>query len=158
MERNDDTDRDDALLEELRHVIRVVDPVPDRVVAAARASLGWRTFDDDLAELLHDSSAEAALTGMRADERERVLSFGREHLALEVEVSGTGSARTLTGQVTPAGPGQVEVRHGAAVLTAVIDDRGRFGIAGVPAGSVSLRCQVGAADQRRTLTTPWLPI
>lgn len=156
MERDEDTERDDALLGELRRVIGAADPVPDRLIAAAQASLSWRTFDDDLAELLHDSSAEAALSGVRAGERGRVLSFGGERMQLEVEVSGTGNARTLTGQLSPAGPGEVEIRHGAGQSRVELDARGRFSTAGIPAGTVSLRCRVDGAGP--ALTTPWLPI
>jgi hypothetical protein len=155
MERDENSDRDDALLDELHRVVHKVDPVPEALVAAARASLSWRTFDDDLAELLHDSSAEPALAGMRAEEQGRMLTFGGEGLALEVEVSGTGPERVLTGQISPAGPGEVDVRHGAGVLTVPIDERGRFSATGVPAGTVSLRCRAGDA---RALATPWLPI
>jgi hypothetical protein len=158
MERNENADREDALLDELRRVVQQVDPVPEHVVAAARASLSWRTFDDDLAELLHDSSTESSVSGMRADDRGRVLSFEGEHLALEMEVSGTGSERALAGQVTPAGPGRVEVRHRDGVQTVEVDERGRFSAAEVPAGTVSLRFHAGAAGQSRSLTTPWLPI
>jgi hypothetical protein len=151
-------DRDEELLEELRGVLRAVDPVPEHVVEASEAALGWRTIDDELAELLHDSSVEPALAGVRAEGVTRVLSFGGERLSVEVEVSGSGASRTLIGQLVPAVSARVEIRHAERVTTVSADDRGRFSAADVPAGNVSLRCVLDAPGGTRALATPWLPI
>jgi hypothetical protein len=151
-------DRDEELVEELRRVAGAVDAVPPHVVAAAQAAIGWRTIDDELAELLHDSSSEPTLAGVRADEATRVLSFAGERVSVEVEVSGSGPARTLIGQLAPARPGRIEIRHADGVTTVTADERGRFSAADVPAGNVSLRCMLDAAGESRALTTPWLPI
>ena len=52
------TGADDALLEEVAEVFRVLDPVPWRVKGAARELLAWRSVDAGLAELLsRDASA-----------------------------------------------------------------------------------------------------
>ena len=150
-------DSDDELVDELRRVVGAVDPVPAHVVAAAEEALTWRTIDDELAELLHDSSSEPALAGVRADEATRVLSFAGERLSVEVEVSGSGSARTLIGQLVPGVAARVEIRHADRVTTVTSDERGRFTAADVPAGSVSLRCLVDTPGHR-ALATPWMPI
>jgi hypothetical protein len=150
-------DNDDELVDELRRVVGAVDPVPPQVIAAAEEALTWRTIDDELAELLHDSSSEPALAGVRAEEATRVLSFAGERLSVEVEVSGSGSARTLIGQLVPAVSARVEIRHADRVTTVTADERGRFSAADVPAGSVSLRCLVDVPGHR-ALATPWMPI
>ena len=49
---------DDRLLGELRRLVSRVDPVPDEVTAYAKAALGWRRIDAELAELLSDSVLE----------------------------------------------------------------------------------------------------
>ena len=58
-------DRSEEVLRELRSLVDEVDPVPAEVTAFAKAALGWRRIDADLAELLSDSALEpetAALT------------------------------------------------------------------------------------------------
>jgi len=47
----------EEFLAELRLAGLVVDPVPQRVTFAAKASLAWRTIDAELAELTYDSGA-----------------------------------------------------------------------------------------------------
>ncbi len=102
-------DDDETLLGELRRVMGDADPVPDHVVAAAELALDWRTIDDELAELLHDSSELAA--GVRAESGARMLSFGAGGLTIELEVAGEGAERTLTGQLDPPARARIEVRH-----------------------------------------------
>jgi hypothetical protein len=158
MKPDEPGDRDERLLAELRRVVRAADPVPDHVLAAAEAALDWRTIDDELAELLHDSSLEAAAAGVRAESGTRVLTFGGARVRVELEVSGSGPARMLTGQLFPAVSARIEIRHADHVTTVAADARGRFTAAQVPAGSVSLRCHLDAPGQPRALATPWLPI
>ena len=152
------SDPDEALLDELRRVMSQVDPVPEHVTAAAEMAHDWRTIDDELAELLYDSSAELAVSGVRAEDRARVLSFGGERVRVEVEVSGTGSDRTLTGQLDPAAAAKIEIRHTDHVTTVAADARGRFIAFAIPPGSVSLRCILDAPGRPRALATPWLPL
>jgi hypothetical protein len=145
-------DDDETLLGELRRVMGDADPVPDHVVAAAELALDWRTLDDELAELLHDSSELAA--GVRAASGARVLSFGTGGLTIELEVAGEGAERTLTGQLDPPAPARIEVRHAGGTTELDADEHGRFIARGVPAGTVSLRCLAGP----RAVATPWLPL
>ena len=158
MSRDRQSDPDEQLLDELRQVMSAVDPVPAHVTEAAQMALDWRTIDDELAELLYDSSTEAGMAGVRAEDRSRVLSFGGERLRVEVEVSGSGPDRTLTGQLEPAGPARVEIRHPDHVTTVAADARGRFIALRIPPGSVSLRCLLDAPGHPRALATPWLPL
>lgn len=151
-------ERDERLLRELERVVAQVDPVPEHVTAAAQAALGWRTLEDDLAELLYDSSQDEVLAGVRAEGQPRLLAFRGGSMGLEVEITGAGADRTMTGQVMPAGPAQILVRHASGVLELEADDHGRFVAVGVPRGTVSLRCRAGGPEHPRPLATPWLPI
>lgn len=151
-------DPDEQLLDELRRVMSAVDPVPPHVTAAAELAFDWRNVDDELAELLYDSSVEAGLAGVRAEDKSRVLSFGGEHVRVEVEVSGSGSDRTLTGQLEPAAAARIEIRHTDHTTTVAADARGRFIAFAIPPGSVSLRCLLDAPGHPRALATPWLPL
>ena len=155
---DDHTDRDEQLLEDLRRAVTTFDPMPGHVVEAAEAALDWRTIDDELAALLHDSSTEPALAGVRAGGANRVLSFAGERVRIEVEISGSGPARTITGQLVPAGTARIEIRHVDHVISLAADHRGRFSAADVPAGNMSLRCHIDAPGHPRAVATPWLPI
>jgi hypothetical protein len=158
MKPEDRMDPDERLIGELQRVVGALDPVPGHVVEAAEAAFDWRTIDDELAELLHDSSAEPALAGVRSAQDIRVLTFAGARVRIEIEVSGSGSARSLTGQLFPAVSARIEIRHPDHVTTVAADSRGRFTAAQVPAGSVSLRCHLDAPGHPRAVATPWLPI
>jgi hypothetical protein len=95
---------------------------------------------------------------MRSDARIRVLSFAGVRVRVELEVSGDGQARSVTGQLAPAGPARIEIRHVDHVTTVAADARGRFTAADVPAGSFSLRCHIDTPGHPRALATPWLPV
>jgi hypothetical protein len=51
---------DDDLEIRLSRALDASDPIPEHVLEAARAAIGWRTIDAELAELLHEDSKELA--------------------------------------------------------------------------------------------------
>src|SRR2546423_120672 len=147
-------DGDDHLVSELRAVANAVDAVPEPVVAAARASLTWRTIDAELAELAYDSLLDdAALAGTRAggDTGPRLLTFEAADMSVEVEVTEVGARRKLVGQLVPPAPATVEVRHPGGTSTVAADGLGRFSVDAVDAGPVSLRITVTGP-----VTTAWV--
>jgi hypothetical protein len=85
---------DEGLMEELARAAQQERDVPDRRRRAAYAAFAWRTIDQDLMSLTHDSllSATAAVRGA---EDARTLAFEGGGLSLELEVEGS----VLTGQV-----------------------------------------------------------
>lgn len=144
----------DPLLAELRNVVDRADPIPDRVVAAARASFAWRTIDTELAELVADSSL--AGSGVRAAEAARLLTFEADGVEIELEVAETGSSRRLTGQLIPVGAAQVTIRWGDGSLEVRADDLGRFSAEGIPATTVSL--EILRARAEHPVVTSWVAI
>src|SRR6266571_3664529 len=151
-------ERDDTELEEgLRRLAARLDPVPTRLLHAAAESFTWRTIDADLAELVFDSLVdqdEAAL--VRGPEQVRLLSFETGDLAIEVEITGTESARSLIGQLVPPGRAAVEIRQGDDVVAADADELGRFSAGPLRAGPVSLRCST--RPEMRRVVTDWVTI
>lgn len=132
---------DDILLDELRALAREHDPVPQRVLDAARGSYTWRTIDAELAALVYDSALDAeALAAVRSADTVRLLTFETDELAIELEVTAVEERRRLQGQLVPPGPGFVELRHGGGTLELEADELGRFS-AEVDAGPISLRCR-----------------
>lgn len=134
------------------------DPVPEAVREAARAALGWRTLDADLAALVEDSAQDAhlALTGVRGD-GPRLLTFEADDTAVVVEVTATGTARRLLGQLVEPRSADIEVRHPGGTTTISADELGRFTAAGIPAGPVSIVCRFGPPS-RRVVATTWVTL
>ena len=144
----------DPLLGELRRVVEKADPIPDAVVSAAKASFTWRTIDAELAELVSDSLLSSA--GIRSGTGARLLTFEGLGVEVEVEVADTGRTRRLTGQLVPVGAATIVVRWSAGSVETQTDDLGRFTVADVPAGAVSLAI-VDPTD-RHTVVTSWVSI
>lgn len=150
---------DTDLEAELRRVVAQIDPVPPALLAAAMGAFAWRTIDADLAELVFDSVVdhdEAAL--VRGAQQGRMLSFRASGLSIDVEVTGTGGARSLVGQLEPPQRASVDVRHGDEVVTVEADELGRFSAGPLPGGPVSLRCRPEAEPAQPPVVTDWVAI
>lgn len=152
-------ENDGSLLEELRTVLRQVDPVPARVREAAKASFAWRTVDAELAELAFDSLVDQhQLATVRAAGEPRLLTFTAPGLTVEVEVAASGGRRRLIGQLVPPGAAQVKVRHPGGAVTVDADELGRFTVAEVEPGPVRLQCRVRRAEPVAPFVTDWVSI
>ena len=146
---------DDPLLAELRRLANTVDPVPHEVTAYARAALGWRRVDTELAELLDDSRLEVA--GMRSvAEVTRSLTFRSSDLQVDVEVDDSGDVTLLLGQLVPAVAAEVDVQRddGTTLATASTDDLGRFRFE-LPAGG-RIRLVVRRPAPAPPVETSWI--
>jgi hypothetical protein len=86
----------------------------------------------------------------------RRVCFAGEHVRIEIEFSGDGASRTLAGRLFPPVSARIEIRHVDHVTTVAADSRGRFRVADVPAGRVSVRCHLDAPARQRVVATPWL--
>jgi hypothetical protein len=121
--------------------------VPSWSAELAKASYGLRAVDAELAALSSDSGLSAE-SGMRAVAAPRLAVFEVAGLSLqiEIEIEAEPGARSglwrLVGQLTPAGPARIGIRHqDGAVSWTDADDRGRFSAAQLPGGALSLRCE-----------------
>ena len=142
---------DEALLRLLGDALRSADPVPDHVLAAARGAVAWRTIDQDLADLVFDSTSE--LTGVRDSNAPRQLTF-RSH-GVEIEVMLVDSSeRRLVGQLVPPRAATVTLQGTDVEFEQVSDRLGRFTFDHVQSGPV--RLTVGAAAGERVVTTDWM--
>jgi hypothetical protein len=101
----------------------------------------------ELASLVFDSaSAETVARGLRSAESWRQLSFRASGLTIELSITETGPTRRLMGQLLPRQPARVDIRYADTLLTIEADDLGRFTADDIPAGQISIRCRLGAAD------------
>jgi hypothetical protein len=150
---------DDDLLEELRAVMRTADAVPAEVTEFAKAALGWRRLDAELAELLSDSLLEAGAGATRAGgSGARSLTFRSGELTIDVEIQTDGTKHLFLAQLAPApATATVEVQRvdGEVAATGEADELGRIRLSVDGSGSVRLRVAVvGAAP----IETSWFSL
>jgi hypothetical protein len=144
---------------DLRRAAARFDPLPPALLDAAVGAFAWRTIDAELAELVFDSLTdhdEASL--VRGAQPGRLLSFQSGDLAIEVEVTGTGASRRLTGQLMPPQQASVQIRHGPDVITVEADELGRFGAGSLHRGPIRLRCDPVQGMARSPVVTDWVSI
>jgi hypothetical protein len=152
---------DDRELEEsLRTVIDRVDPVPLTVTEFAKAALGWRRLDVELAELLSDSALDSDLAALTRGDGDgaRWLTFRTDELTIEVEVRSEGATRLLLGQLTPALAARVEVQSSDDDLLAETDadQHGRFRLRLETTGRIRFR--VLRPQPETAIETSWLSL
>lgn len=142
---------DDALLELLGEALRTTDPVPEHVMAAARGAVAWRTIDQDLADLVFDSSAE--LTGVRDPNAARQLTFRSDDVEIELMLVDPAQRR-LVGQLVPAQSTTVRLESTEGQIEQTTDRFGRFSFERVRTGPV--RITVPATENTRPIATDWM--
>ncbi|WUI01885.1 hypothetical protein OHR68_08760 [Spirillospora sp. NBC_00431] len=148
---------DDELLAAVRDAFDAVDPVPEDVLAAARASIAWRAAGAMLAELARDRGGRAAAEGVRGAAG-RVLTFTWPGGEVEIDVAEHGRDRELTGRLVPAAAALVQVRHQDLPppgITARTEAAGLFCVPRVPAGLVSL---VFRLEDDTSIVTSWIQL
>lgn len=142
----------DRRAQDLRAVLHGTDEqVPDAVLRAAKAAYTWRTVDEELAFLQHDSLVGAAEQAVRgaATAVPELLVFEASGVTVLVQVAG----RLLTGQLLPAAAASIELVGPQGVIGGVrAGESGFFTVDGVPGSAVRLRLTLpgGAA-----VLTPW---
>jgi len=146
-----DDPRDDALLRLVGEALRTADPLPDHVIEAARGAVAWRTIDQDLADLVFDSTSE--LTGVRDPKAPRQLTFRSDGVEIEVMLVDS-SQRRLVGQLVPPRATTVTLQGTDAEVEQETDRLGRFTFDRVQSGPVRLTVAAGAGE--RVVATDWM--
>ncbi|MBW8484849.1 hypothetical protein [Actinomadura parmotrematis] len=133
----------------IRAAFLAADPVPEGVLAAARAALALRLPGAALAGLAADDASAPA--GARATTATRTLTFTGGGVTVELEASGDGE---VTGRLTPPSPARVRLRRPAhADRTALADEEGCFALPCVGEGPVSLVVEPPGGD---AVVTSWI--
>lgn len=145
---------DEQLVAALGEALSAADPVPDEVVAAARATWTWRTIDAELAELVGDSALEAA--AVRGGAGPRILTFAVGSLTLVVEVAEQRDRRRLLGQIVAPRTAEVELDHAQGAVTVAADELGRFRVEDFPMGPVRLSLRF--PDDPGRVVTSWVTV
>jgi hypothetical protein len=158
---NDQNDPDEPLLTDLRDYFGRVDPVPPLVTEAAKAALGWRRLDADLAELLTDSTLETeSLAGVRgAGAAVRSISFSAGELTIDLEIHVDGTRLRLLGLLTPPSIARIEIQTpDATVASTESDGLGRFRAALPAGGNIRLRLMAEDPDSAPPVETSWITV
>jgi hypothetical protein len=149
MSRMSRWDDDDQLMQDLDEALHGA--VSDRARQAARAALAWRTIDEDLMRLAHDSSLTEELLVRGGVAAPRVVGFLGSDFTLEVEVD----AGTVLGQVVPARVCQVSVvTPTGAFGSGTTDESGFFSLPAPDGGLVRFTVTCGGPAQ----STEWLTL
>jgi hypothetical protein len=144
---------DDAVIARLREVARTADPEPPELAGSARAAFGLYRFDEELAQLLHDSAEETVAVRGAVDDEARLLSFGSDDVAADLEIASAGGGScTVTGTVHgPVSRAVLQTPEDTEVL--VLDQHGRFRVDGVTGAAVRVRMET---ESGVTVVTPWV--
>jgi hypothetical protein len=102
--------------------------------------------------------SHAGASAVRGSPESRQLSFRASGLTIELEITGTGDERRLTGQLIPRQPAVVDIRHADGVITAEADELGRFSAEAMPPGPISLRSRLGPVTDQSFVVTGWVTI
>jgi len=152
-------DPDDELEAELRRLAAAWDPVPAELRQAAVDAFSWRDIDAEIAELVYDSLLdfdEASL--VRGPAGQRLVSFAVGGMTIDVEVTSTGTGRTVMGQIVPPQRATVDIRHPRDMVTVEADDLGRFRSGPLPPGPASLRLHPPPGAAGPDIVTEWIAL
>jgi hypothetical protein len=155
---------DDELMARLRAVAHEVDPIPDRVIEAARAAISTRDLNGELAMLLADSHLQDGLSpgGMfepvrshaATQHRPRLLTFTGGGVQIDLELSPRDDLMDLLGQLSGALTSGCAIQHAASGWHPLdVDDLGRFGFRGLAHGPIRVRCR---SARGTVVTTTWV--
>ena len=142
---------DDELMESLRRIAGLADPVPAPVAESARTALSTRRPDEELAALLTDSAHVPELVRGAGDEV-RLLYFESGPVSVELQVESAGSRISVEGLVAGAG-GEIIVESAATRRSTVTDSEGWFSFPDLPHGVMRIHLR---ASDGRPVTTSWV--
>jgi hypothetical protein len=147
---------DDELFERLRTVIDEIDPMPETLLAHARAAFGLRRLDAELAELVRDTAEEerGGLIAVRGEGDARLISFETGQIAVELQVTERGTVRDLVAQISGLEIGSAEVETPSSRYPAELEDS-LISVDGVPAGHLRIHVHT---REGRDLVTSWVRV
>ncbi|MEP6815189.1 MAG: hypothetical protein ABI873_06535 [Marmoricola sp.] len=143
-------DDDESLMRQLRDAVSATGAVTDQARSAAQAAFSWRTLDEELMRLTHDSSVSGEVL-VRGAPAARMLGFVGRDLNLEIELD----AGQVTGQVLPGRSCRVSVVTATGdPHSAQADESGVFTLAFENKGPVRFTVDVDGEPRR----TVWVTI
>jgi hypothetical protein len=147
---------DEELLDWLGTVINEVDPMPEALLASARAAFGLRRLDAELAELVRDTAEErrGGLIAVRGEGDPRLISFEAGQITVELQIIERGGLRDLVAQITGVDVGSAEVETPSSRYAAELEGS-LISVDGVPAGHLRIHVRTVPG---RDLVTSWVRV
>ena len=146
---------DEVLLSRLRLVVDQVDPVPAHLADGAKALLGLRRLDEELAELVRDSAEERdRLLAVRGEGDVRLISFETGPVTVELQVTERGAVRDLVAEVSGTALASAEVETPGRRHPTVRDDS-MISADAVPSGLLRLHLRT---IEGHDLVTSWVRV
>jgi hypothetical protein len=150
-------DADLAILDEIRDMFQVADPMPADLPERIRFSLALRELEFEVAML--SAEEDERVLAARGVEESRTVTFDSDSLTIMIRVDSNpdGTAR-VDGWLAPARQRTIDLRTTAGALTEVTDDGGRFVFPRVSRGRAQLiiRAEPGSAGSGQAVVTPAL--
>ena len=149
----DDTDL--RLLDGIREMFRVADPMPADLPERVRFRLALRDLEVEVARL-----ATEELAGVRGAEQSRTITFDSDSLTIMIRIDANmdGTVR-VDGWLAPPQRREIEMKTAAESLSVSSDSQGRFAFARVPRGIAQLVVRLaeqGPDGADRSVVTPAL--
>jgi hypothetical protein len=134
----DDTDL--SVLDGIREMFRVADPMPADLPERIRFRLALRDLEIEVARL----TEEQELAGIRGAELSRTITFDSDSLTIMIRIDANrdGTVR-IDGWLAPPQRRELELKTAAESLSVSSDDQGRFAFARVPRGTAQLMVRAG---------------
>jgi hypothetical protein len=141
----------DDELEALLGEVHGSDGPPQGVTDYANEVFSLPRIEEELAELVYDSTGAEALAAVRSDTVDRnLLTFVQGPITLDVDWA-SGATVDVVGQVDAPGPATVVVHRVDGSVTIQPDGDGEFTLTGVEPGLARITCTAG--DHK--LATDW---
>lgn len=121
----DDLDpTDEFILDEIRRMFSVLDPVPETLVERVQFALDLESADAEILRLREELGLQA---GVRGGEESRTITFEGDALTIMISVSvQTQRLVRLDGWLAPPGDHLVELRTAEGPVLVRADEQGRF--------------------------------
>jgi hypothetical protein len=150
-------DTDFRLLDGIREMFGVADPMPADLPERIRFFLALRDLEIEVARLAEE---EDALAHVRGTEQSRTITFDSDSLTIMIRIDANrdGTAR-VDGWLAPPQRREVEMKTTAESLSVSSDEQGRFAFARVPRGMAQLMVRLagqGPDGAGRSVVTPAL--
>ena len=128
-------DVDALLLDRVRHLHEVLDPVPSDLVERVTFAMSVAALEAELAEIVTSATLET-VRGTDYD-RADTVTFSSEGLSVMVTIEHAMSTRADIAGWVSEGDVEVELRERGRTRMTVVDDEGRFVFTGVERGLVN---------------------
>jgi hypothetical protein len=148
---------DFGLLDGIRELFQVTDPMPADLPDRICFSLALRDLEIEMARLTEEDQLTVAARGT---EQSRMITFDSDSLTvmIRIEANRDGTAR-VDGWLAPPQRRDLEMKTSGDSLSTASDEQGRFAFARVPRGTAQLivrPAEPGPGGAGRSVVTPAL--